>query len=137
MSKIKVKISETKYRSFYKTLETAMLNSKKVKDRLFIDDQANNFYLNTMSIAHCRLWFRYRARGIVGVKANTKSTYSDLSCRYCNGESTENQEHLEVCDGFRFERRGLNMDNVSGKLTFWGRCGGKLTAVAGGSPSGE
>ena len=117
--------------------ETAMLNSKKVNDRLFIDDQANNFYLNTMSIAHCRLWFRYRARGIVGVKANTKSTYSDLSCRYCNGESTENQEHLEVCDGFRFERRGLNMDSVSGKLTFWRRCGGKLTAVAGGSPSGE
>ena len=74
---------------------------------------------------------------IVGVKANTKSTHSDLSCRYCNGESTENQEHLEVCDGFRFERRGLNMDSIGGKLTFWRRCGGKLTAVAGGSPSGE
>ena len=54
--------------------ETAMLNSKKVNDRLFIDDQANNFYLNTMSIAHCRLWFRYRGRGIVGVKGiNSKS----------------------------------------------------------------
>ena len=116
--------------------ERAILNSKKVKDRLFDDDQANNLYLNTMSIAQCRLWFRYRARGIAGVKANAKSSFTDLSCRYCDAGSTESQEHLHGCDGFRFERRGLNMDSLWGKLQFWRRFGGRLAAVAGGSPSG-
>ena len=89
-----------------------------------------------MSIAQCRLWFRYRARGIAGVKANAKSSFTDLSCRYCDAGSTESQEHLHGCDGFRFERRGLNMDSLWGKLQFWRRFGGRLAAVAGGSPSG-
>ena len=118
-----------------KDMETEMLNGKKTKDRLF-DNDANISYLNNLGIIHCRLWFRYRARGIAGVKANAKGSYADLSCRFCDSESTENQEHLEVCDGFRFERRGLKMDSLLGRLKFWGRASTKLAAVAGGSPSG-
>ena len=115
--------------------EREMLNSKKVNDRLR-DDYAENSYLNKMNIAHCRLWFRYRARGIAGVKANAKRSYKDLACRFCDLGSTESQEHLEECEGFRFERRGLNLDSLMGKLRFWGRGVVKLAAVAGDSPSG-
>ena len=116
-------------------IESEMLSLKKVKDRLR-DDYAENSYLNTMGIAHCRLWFRYRARMIAGVKANAKRSHKDLSCRFCDLGPTENQEHLEECDGFRFERRGLNLDSLLGKVRFWGRAVVKLTAVAGRSPSG-
>ena len=73
---------------------------------------------------------------IAGVKANAKRSHKDLSCHFCDLGPTENQEHLEECDGFRFERRGLNLDSLLGKVRFWGRAVVKLTAVAGRSPSG-
>ena len=107
---------------------------KKVKDRLSENPQEYS-YLNYLSLNHSRLWFRYRARCIAGVKANAKRSHADLSCRFCVSGPTEDQEHLESCDGLEFERRGLDMQRRWGKLQFWRRCSVKLAAVtAGGSP---
>merc|ERR1712173_426422 len=75
----------------------AMENTKKVADRL-TDDPSVNSYLDTMGLIHCRLWFRYRARCIAGVKANAKRSYVDLACRFCTTGSTENQEQEELCE---------------------------------------
>ena len=110
----------------------AMENSKKVGDRLSDVPQVKS-YFETMSLTHCRVWFRYRARCIAGVKANAKRSHADLSCRFCDSGSTENQEHLEVCGGFRYERRGLKMDSQWGLLQFWRRSSIKLAAVAAGA----
>ena len=113
----------------------AMETTKKVADRLS-DDPSVNSYLDTMGLTHCRLWFRYRARCIAGVKANAKRSYVDLACRFCTTGSTENQEHLEVCEGFRFERRGLHLDSLWGKKEFWRRSCVRLATVTGDSSSG-
>ena len=112
--------------------QEAMEKLKKVSDRLS-DNPHDYSYLNTMSLIHSRIWFRYRARCIAGVKANAKRSHADLSCRFCDSGSTEDQEHLELCDGLMHERRGLDMQRRWGKLQFWRRCSVKLAAVAAGS----
>ena len=108
-----------------------MESLKKVADRLS-DYPRDYSYLNNMSLIHSRIWFRYRARCIAGVKANAKRSHADLSCRFCDSGSTEDQEHLEVCDGMSYERRGLDMQRRWGKLQFWRRSSLKLAAVAAG-----
>ena len=63
-----------------------------------------------------------RARAIAGVKANFKASHKgDLSCRFCSTGYTETQEHLEVCGGTEYKRRGLDMLVRQGVLTFWTR----------------
>ena len=38
----------------------------------------------------------------------------------------KNQEHLERCDGFNYEQRGLNLNEEMGKKIFWRRMASKL-----------
>ena len=107
----------------------SMQDSAKVADRL-TDNPEDNNYLNTLPLHSSRLWFRYRARAIKGVKYNCKSSYTDLSCRFCDKEVIETQEHLEeACEGNTYERRGLrNLAERDWKdiLKFWERMSIKL-----------
>ena len=80
----------------------------KVGDR-WSEDPMDTTYLKYMSLPNSRIWMRYRARFIKGVKVNNKRSYTDLSCRYYNEDSLETQEHIETCVGCTFERRGLDM----------------------------
>ena len=80
--------------------------SIKVSDRL-TDNPDDNNYLNSLPLHSSRLWFRYRARAIKGVKYYCKGSFSDLSCRFCDKKETETQEHLEACEGKSYERLGL------------------------------
>ena len=75
-----------------------MRNSNKVSDRL-TDNPQDNTYIHCLSLPQTRIWIRYRARAIAGVKANFKQSHGDLSCRFCSTGSPENQEHLEICGG--------------------------------------
>ena len=59
-----------------------MLNSKKVGDRL-TDNPMDNAYMTYISLPNSRIWMRYRARSIAGVKVNNKRSVSDLKCRFC------------------------------------------------------
>ena len=102
-----------------------MKNSTKVSDRL-TDNPQDNTYIHCLSLPQTRIWIRYRARSIAGVKANNKQSHSDLSCRFCSTGSPENQEHLEICGGTEYERRGLDMSRWRGILTFWRRMTMKL-----------
>jgi len=43
--------------------------------------------------------------------------------------SDETQEHLELCDGTAFERRGLDLSDWRGKLEFWRRMTKKMATV--------
>ena len=61
-----------------------------------------------------------------GVKYNIKRSYKDLSCRFCKSGGEETQEHLEVCVGCEFERRGLEMSVRSDKVKFWLRMEKKM-----------
>ena len=105
-----------------------MINCNKVADRL-TDNPEDNNYLNCLPLHKSRLWFRYRARAIKGVKYNCKSSYPNLNCRFCDRQIIETQEHLETCEGNSFERRGLN--NLADRdwkdtLKFWERMSIKL-----------
>ena len=75
-----------------------------------------------------RIWMRVRARSIKGVKVNNKMSHNNFSCRFCNNDTEESQEHLEVCGGCDFERRRLNMTNWKGQVIFWRRMSAKLSA---------
>ena len=63
-------------------------NSNKVGDR-WSEDPLDITYLKFMSIPNSRVWMRYRARSIKGVKVNNKNSYNDLPCRYCKDDSQE------------------------------------------------
>ena len=107
-----------------------MLACKKVADRVDNFPEANN-YLKSLPLSSARIWFRYRARAIKGVKYNTKSSnLNDLSCRFCQETgAVESQEHLEICEGNENERRKLpNMSSDwSQLLRFWIRLSKKLS----------
>ena len=51
----------------------------------------------------------------------------NMGCRYCGEDiRIENQEHLEKCEGFKYEQRGLNLNEAMGKQIFWRRMAPKL-----------
>ena len=39
----------------------------------------------------------------------------------------ETQEHLEICDGTKFERRGVRVIEVMGRVMFWRRMTQKMS----------
>ena len=65
-------------------------------------------------------------QAVKGVKYNIKRSYKDLSCRFCQSGEEETQEHLEVCVGCDFERRGLKMSVRSDIVKFWIRMEKKM-----------
>ena len=105
-----------------------MQNSRKVGDR-WTDNPMDNAYLKYMSLPNSRIWMRYRARSIAGVKVNNKRSFTDLGCRFCRDNTQESQEHLEECSGSVFERRGLDLSDWRGLVTFWKRMTAKIAAV--------
>ena len=103
-----------------------LLSFKKVADRVS-DDPSDNNYLGRMGLTHSRIWIRYRARAVKGVKANHKRSWkNNLECRFCDNKILETQEHLEECGGLSWERRGLKLDTVGGKINFFKRVEKKL-----------
>ena len=77
-----------------------------------------------------RVWIRYRARATAGVKGNFRHSHvNNMSCRLCSQDSDETQEHLQLCEGTRFERRGLDLTDWRGLLDFWRRMKIKMAAV--------
>ena len=107
-----------------------MNESRKVGDRLS-DNTMDNKYLSYMGLPMSRIWMRYRARMINGVKMNHKGSYeNDLNCKFCKQNVQETQEHLEECPETEYERRGLVLSDWNGKLGFWRRMLFKIAAVA-------
>ena len=109
------------------TNKAEMEKSTKCSDRL-----TDNTYLACLPLSMSRLWIRYRARCIPGVKVNVKRSHKDLSCRFCDSKAEETQEHLEACKGTEHERRGLagvSRGDWRDLLQFWRRMVKKLTAA--------
>ena len=140
-------IKEAIYIRMNKVALEEMKKKTKVKDRLS-EDPEDNTYIHVMSLPESRVWIRYRGRVIAGVKANFKNSHTnDLSCRFCHNEARddpadaqdssdvqnrpdESQEHLEMCSGMEFERRGLCMRNRRDLVKFWTRATVKLAKMA-------
>ena len=140
-------IKEAIYIRMNKVALEEMRKKTKVKDRLS-EDPEDNTYIHVMPLTESRVWIRYRGRVIAGVKANFKNSHTnDLSCRFCQNEARddpadaqdnsdiqnrpdETQEHLEICSGMEFERRGLCMHNRRDLVKFWRRATVKLAKMA-------
>ena len=89
-----------------------------------------NSYINRMSLPKVRVWIRYRARAIAGVKGNFRHSHvNNMGCRLCSQDSDETQEHLQLCEGTKFERRGLDLSDWRGLLDFWRRMKIKMATV--------
>ena len=105
-----------------------MQEGSKSKDRVDLNPDETQ-YLQRLSLSNCRMYFRYRSRCIAMVKMNQKGkkTPESLTCRFCKNDLPETQEHLEICDGTKFERRGVRVSEVMGKVIFWRRMTQKMT----------
>ena len=107
-------------------------SSPKVADRV-TDNPDDNSYINCLSLPLCRIWIRVRARAIKEVKINFKNSFKDnLNCRLCTANVHESQEHLQICEGTAFERRGLRGLEVGDwrdVLLFWRRMNVKMVSV--------
>ena len=67
-----------------------------------------------MSLPRVRVWNRYRLRAIAGVKGNFRHSHvNNMGCKLCSQDSDETQEHLQVCEGTKFERKGLVISDWS------------------------
>ena len=99
--------------------------SRKVGDRA-TEDPEDRTYLSYVTLPKSIIWMRVRARSIKGVKVNNKRPFNNLSCRFCDDDTEESQEHLEVCSGCDFERRTLKMTKWKGKVIFWRRMTTKI-----------
>ena len=124
----KMEIKSSIKQMIEKEFRDAMEASSKVRDRLS-ENSDENSYINQIPIPLSRVWIRYRARAIAGVKGNFRHSWEDLSCRHCNLGVDETQEHLETCGGTEFERRGLEMEKWRDRLLFWRRMTVKIAAV--------
>ena len=102
-------------------------NMPKIEDR-YSDDRKERDYIKRMSLRDTRIWFRQRSRMTLRIKANRSSAFrAKMGCRYCDEDiRIENQEHLEKCDGFNYEHRGLNLNEEIGKQIFWRTMAPKL-----------
>ena len=62
------------------------------------------------------------------IKANRSLVFlGNMGCRYCEEDiQIETQEHLEQCEGFHHEQRGLDLTQEMGKQIFWRRMAPKL-----------
>ena len=109
-----------------RTIKEEVEASRKVGDRAE-DNPRDRGYLKYMTLPDSRIWMRVRARSIKGVKVNNKRSYNNLSCRFCDDDTEESQEHLVVCRGGDFERRKLKMAKWEGKVTFWRRMTKKIS----------
>ena len=69
-------------------LKEEVQNSNKVGDR-WSEDPLGNTYLTYMSLLNSRVWMRYRASYVKGIKVNNTNSYNDLSFRYCEDDSQE------------------------------------------------
>ena len=122
-------IKEAVKAAMKKEFLSEMESSVKVSDRLS-EDPEDNSYINNMSLPKARVWIRFRARAIAGVKGNFRHSYvNNMACRFCAQGSDETQEHLQLCGGTGFERRGLDLSDKRGLLDFWRRMKMKLAAV--------
>ena len=63
-------------------------------DRLNNDRKMRN-YLRQVNIEEARVWFRYRSRMTVRIKANIYSEFrNNMGCKHCYMDLVEFQEHL-------------------------------------------
>ena len=105
-------------------------NMPKIEDR-YSDDRKERDYIKRMSLRDTRIWFRQRSRMTLRIKANRSSAFrGNMGCRYCEEDiRIETQEHLEQCEGFSYEQRGLNLTEEMGKQIFWRRMAPKLKKI--------
>ena len=55
---------------------------------------ADNIYLHRMGLNHSRIWIRYKARAIKGIKDNHKRIWkNDLECRFWDDKMLDTLEH--------------------------------------------
>ena len=96
-----------------------MQEGSKSKDRVDLNLDETQ-YIQRLSLSNCRV---YRSRCIALVKMNQKGNKpsESLTCRLCANNLPGTQEHLEMCEGTKFERRGVRINEVMGRVIFWRR----------------
>ena len=55
---------------------------------------------------------------MVRMKQKDKRPTESLTCIFCANDLPETQEYLEICDGTKFERRGVRVSVIMGRVMF-------------------
>ena len=80
-----------------------------------------------MNIDDARVWFRYRSKMTVRVKANRSTEFrNNMGCRHCDTDKVESQAHLETWTGTHDMRKDLNLNIEKDHMVFWRRLSTKL-----------
>ena len=99
----------------------------KIQDR-YSDDRKERDHIKIMSLRDTRICFRQRSQMTLRIKANRSSAFrGNMGCGYCEEDiRIGNQEHMEQCEGFNHEQRGLDLTEEMGKQILWRRMATKL-----------
>ena len=64
---------------------------------------------------------------MVKMKQKGKRTSESVTCISCANDLPETLEHLNICHGTVFERMGVKVSEVMGRVIFWRRMTQKMT----------
>ena len=84
-------------------------------------------YMKGKSVDSCRLAFRIRCELVKEIKDNFKDKYrrkggaDAILCDDCNCKEIQTESHCLVCPHWEDNRRGLELDNINGLVTFFQR----------------
>ena len=79
------------------------------------------------SLDNCRMAFRIRCELVKDIKGNFKDKYrrkggdEALKCEECDEDVVQTQAHCLVCPCWEEIRRGLDLDQLEGIVTFFQR----------------
>ena len=84
-------------------------------------------YMLGKSVDNCRMAFRIRCEMVNDIKGNFKDKFkrlggeAALKCDDCYSDNIQTQSHCLVCPHWEEIRRGLDLDNIDGVVTFFKR----------------
>ena len=107
----------------YMEMKDDMQKYKKL-ERIRHEDFRNipEYIIREKSIEKVRLAYRIRTNMINDIKTNYKNSHiSSLQCDWCDSGADESQCHVERCDGWEEERRGLDMGVLDDLVFFFQR----------------
>ena len=101
--------------------------SKKMMKHKSEDFSQVQEYMHGKVLSNCRMAFRIRCEMVNDIKGNFKSKFKRmggeeaLKCDDCLSDQIQTQSHCLVCPHWAELRKGLEMDNIGGVVTFFQR----------------
>ena len=79
-------------------------------------------YMEEKSLEKAKMSLRIKSKMVQSIKMNFKASYKgNLSCKKCEAGIDETQFHAMICDGWKTQREGLDLSQLSDMVIFFTR----------------